>query len=76
MRNWNFGAVWINGHNLGRYWNAGADRGLYLPSVWQNQGENQITILELAGPPKIPEIQGVTHLIQEPAQPFRPYSYR
>jgi beta-galactosidase len=76
MRNWNFGAVWINGHNLGRYWNAGADRGLYLPSAWQNQGENQITILELAGPPRSPEIQGTTNLIQELAKPFQPYPPR
>ena len=29
MRNWNFGVVWVNGHNLGRYWDVGADRGLY-----------------------------------------------
>jgi beta-galactosidase len=73
MRNWNFGVVWVNGHNLGRYWDVGADRGLYLPSVWQNQGENQITILELAGPPRSPQIQGVPNLIQEPFKPFRPY---
>jgi len=76
MRNWNFGVVWVNGHNLGRYWNVGADRSLYLPSVWQNKGDNQIIILELAGPPKSTQIQGVANLIQEPAQPFRPYPPR
>ena len=65
MRNWNFGVVWVNGHNLGRYWNVGADRGLYLPSVWQNQGANQITILELAGPPKSTEIQGAANMVVE-----------
>jgi beta-galactosidase len=75
MRNWHLGVVWVNGHNLGRYWDVGADRGLYLPSVWQTKGENQITILELAGPPKDAEIQGVTNLIQEPAQAFRPYPH-
>jgi beta-galactosidase len=76
MRNWNFGVVWVNGHNLGRYWDVGADRGLYLPSVWQNQGENQITILELAGPPKSTAIQGATNMIVEPYKPFTPYPHR
>ena len=23
MRNWSFGVVWVNGHNLGRYWDRG-----------------------------------------------------
>jgi beta-galactosidase len=76
MRNWNFGVVWVNGHNLGRYWDVGADRGLYLPSVWQNQGENQITILELAGPPKSTAIQGATSMIVEPYKPFTPYPHK
>jgi len=76
MRNWNFGVVWVNGHNLGRYWDVGADRGLYLPSVWQNRGDNQITILELAGPPKSTEIQGTTNMIVEPYKPFTAYPHK
>jgi beta-galactosidase len=76
MRNWNFGVVWVNGHNLGRYWDVGADRGLYLPSVWQNKGDNQITILELAGPPKSMEIQAATNMIVEPYKPFTPYPHK
>lgn len=75
MRNWNFGVVWVNGHNLGRYWDVGADRGLYLPSVWQNAGANQITVLELAGPPKSTEIRGVPQLVSEPYKPFTPYPH-
>jgi beta-galactosidase len=75
MRNWNFGVVWVNGHNLGRYWDVGADRGLYLPSVWQNQGANQITILELAGPPKSTEIQGAANMVVENPKPYSPYPH-
>jgi beta-galactosidase len=70
MRQWSFGVVWVNGHNLGRYWDAGADRCLYLPSVWQNKGANQMEILELGKIPQGPSIQGVTTLVQEPAKPF------
>jgi beta-galactosidase len=75
MRNWNFGVVWVNGHNLGRYWDVGADRGLYLPSVWQNAGPNQITLLELAGPPKSTAIQGVSQLVNLPFKKFSPYPH-
>jgi beta-galactosidase len=76
MCNWNFGVVWVNGHNLGRYWDVGADRGLYLPSVWQNQGPNQITILELAGPPKSTEIQGAANMVVESPKKYSPYPHK
>jgi beta-galactosidase len=71
MRNWSFGVVWVNGHNLGRFWDVGACRSLYLPSVWQKQGENEIVILELNdGPAKTPQVKGVTQLISEPPVKF------
>jgi beta-galactosidase len=76
MRNWKFGAVWVNGHNLGRYWDVGADRGLYLPSVWQKKGENQITVLELEGMVEKPTVSGVTKLVQERTVPFKPPAAR
>jgi beta-galactosidase len=75
MRNWHFGVVWVNGHNLGRYWDVGASRSLYLPSVWQKAGTNQITILELRQPPTNPEIKGMTTMMEEPAQKFTPMVY-
>jgi beta-galactosidase len=75
MRNWHFGAVWVNGHNLGRYWDVGADRGLYLPSVWEKEGENEIEVMELGPAPKAPEIKGVTNMVVEPATNFAPYDY-
>jgi beta-galactosidase len=30
------GYVWVNGHNLGRYWNIGPQDRLYCPGVWLN----------------------------------------
>ena len=42
------GYVFVNGHNLGRYWNVGPQRTLYLPGVWLKE-ENEIVILELEG---------------------------
>jgi len=41
------GLVWVNGHNLGRYWNLGPQKRLYCPAGWLRRGQNQITVLEL-----------------------------
>lgn len=42
------GNVFINGFNLGRYWNtAGPQRTLYLPAPLLREGENEIMVLEL-----------------------------
>ena len=46
MRDWGKGIVFINGHNLGRYWKVGPQQTLYLPGCWLNQGENIIEIFE------------------------------
>ncbi len=40
------GYVWVNGHNLGRYWSIGPQQTLYLPGVWL-QENNEIIVLEL-----------------------------
>ncbi|MGN0515888.1 MAG: hypothetical protein ACI4IO_02830, partial [Eubacterium sp.] len=40
------GYVFVNGINLGRYWNVGPQRALYLPGVWLKE-ENEIVVLEL-----------------------------
>jgi beta-galactosidase len=46
MRKWGKGIVFINGHNLGRYWNAGPQQTLFVPGVWLKKGENEIVIFE------------------------------
>ncbi|MES2477096.1 MAG: beta-galactosidase [Verrucomicrobiota bacterium] len=40
------GMVWVNGHNLGRYWQVGAQQTLFLPGCWLKEGKNEITLLE------------------------------
>ncbi|WP_082902568.1 beta-galactosidase [Paraburkholderia ginsengiterrae] len=47
MRDWTKGVVWVNGHNLGRYWNIGPQRRLYCPAPWLKQGDNEIVIFDL-----------------------------
>ena len=70
MRNWGFGAVWVNGHNLGRFWDRGGLRSLFLSSHFLKQGANDIVVLELHDAPKVPEVTGVTHIVEEPPVPF------
>ena len=41
------GIVWINGHNLGRYWDIGPQKRLYCPASWLKKGINEIMIFDL-----------------------------
>jgi beta-galactosidase len=41
------GVVWINGHNLGRYWNRGPQQRLYCPAPFLKKGRNEIMIFDL-----------------------------
>jgi beta-galactosidase len=50
MSKWGKGIVWINGHNLGRYWYYGPQQTLYVPVEWLKKGNNEITVLELIKP--------------------------
>jgi beta-galactosidase len=46
MSKWGKGIVFVNGHNLGRYWNVGPQQTLYLPGCWLKKGKNKITVFE------------------------------
>ncbi|KAA2261439.1 beta-galactosidase [Solihabitans fulvus] len=47
LSNWTKGVVWVNGHNLGRYWEIGPQQRLYCPSSWLVEGDNQILVFDL-----------------------------
>ncbi|XP_060978115.1 beta-galactosidase-1-like protein 2, partial [Dama dama] len=46
LRGWTKGVVFINGQNLGRYWNLGPQETLYLPGPWLKPGLNEIIVFE------------------------------
>lgn len=50
LRPWGKGLAWVNGHNLGRYWNIGPQQTMYVPGPWLKPGENEIILLDLLGP--------------------------
>jgi hypothetical protein len=44
------GVLWLNGRNLGRYWQtAGPQRDYYAPEPWLNVGENVLVLVETEG---------------------------
>lgn len=47
MRGWRKGIVWVNGKCLGRHWDAGPQRSLYLPGAWLVKGENDVVVFEV-----------------------------
>ncbi len=47
MSNYSKGILYINGHNLGRYWNIGPQQRLYCPASWLKKGNNEIVIFDL-----------------------------
>jgi beta-galactosidase len=46
MKGFGKGVVFVNGHNLGRYWEIGPQYSLYVPAVWLKKGANQIVIFD------------------------------
>lgn len=50
MRSWGKGVVWVNGHNLGRYWSIGPQQTIYLPAEWLKKTNNEVVVLELLKP--------------------------
>lgn len=47
MSQYSKGVVYVNGHNLGRYWNVGPQQRLYCPAGWLQKGNNEIVVLDL-----------------------------
>ncbi|HEX4170550.1 MAG TPA: beta-galactosidase family protein [Bryobacteraceae bacterium] len=47
LRGWGKGYVWVNGHNLGRYWSVGPQRTMFVPAEWLRPGENELVVLDL-----------------------------
>lgn len=43
-RGWGKGAVWMNGHALGRFWNVGPQQTLYVPGPWLKKGNNEMVV--------------------------------
>jgi len=47
MSNFKKGIVWVNGHNLGRYWEIGPQKRLYCPASYLKKGTNEMIAFDL-----------------------------
>ena len=46
MQGWGKGIVFVNGHHLGRFWNAGPQRTLFVPGCWLKTGTNTVVVFD------------------------------
>jgi beta-galactosidase len=53
LRSFGKGEAFINGRPLGRFWNIGPQRTLYLPAPWLKKGANEIIVFDLDGKPNL-----------------------
>jgi beta-galactosidase len=56
------GVVFINGHNLGRFWSVGPQRTLYVPGPWLRKGPNEIVVFDML-PSAHESVTGLDHPI-------------
>ena len=46
MRDFGKGFVFLNGHNLGKYWYIGPQQTIYVPAGWLKKGVNEIEVFD------------------------------
>lgn len=46
MHGFGKGFVFLNGHNLGKYWQIGPQQTLYVPAVWLKKGTNEVVVFD------------------------------
>ena len=46
---WGKGCAFVNGFNIGRFWEIGPQRRLYIPAPLLKEGENEIILFETEG---------------------------
>jgi beta-galactosidase len=62
LRGWGKGTVWVNGHQLGRFWKIGPQQTLYLPGPWLRRGTNEVVVFDLDVPGRR-TLSGLSHPI-------------
>jgi beta-galactosidase len=69
------GALWINGHPIGRFWNIGPQQTLYVPGPWLHEGANEIVVFDLAPTTATRTVQGLaTPILDGPVTDHSPIS--
>jgi beta-galactosidase len=53
------GALWINGHAIGRFWKIGPQQTLFVPGPWLHEGNNEIIVFDIAPTTSEPILAGL-----------------
>jgi beta-galactosidase len=53
------GQLWVNGHALGRFWNIGPQKTLYVPGPWLKKGANEVIVFDADAKPSA-TLEGLT----------------
>lgn len=75
MTNWKKGMVYVNGHNIGRFWEIGPQQTLYLPGCWLKKGKNEIIVLDMTGATE-PTVAGLREPVLDVLRGNGAYKYR
>ena len=67
-RGWGKGTVWVNGHQLGRFWQIGPQQTLYVPGPWLKRGTNDVVVFDLVTPTRR-TLNGLDHPILNELHP-------
>ena len=67
------GVLWVNGRNLGRYWNVGPQQTLFCPGAWLKPGKNEVIVLECLAPETM-ELTGLETPILNQLRPALDFS--
>ncbi len=59
MTGWGKCMVWVNGINLGRFWDLGPQYTLYMPGCWMQVGRNDVVVMDIE-PTGHRRVRGVT----------------
>ena len=60
LQGWTKGVVFLNGINLGRYYNEGPQETLFVPGPWLNKGDNTVLIFELYEAPRPLQMESIS----------------
>jgi beta-galactosidase len=75
MSRWTKGMVYVNGHNIGRFWEIGPQQTLYMPGCWLKKGENEIIVLDIVGA-ETPALDGLRQPVLDVLRGNGAYKFR
>lgn len=61
LSGWTKGVLWVNGHNIGRFWSIGPQQTLFVPGCWLRPGRNDIVVLDFFGPRGDAKVTSLDH---------------